>query len=692
MNDPLSAAGQQHPGMADSAPATNRLAHETSPYLLQHKENPVAWWPWGPEALAEAKRSNRPILLSVGYAACHWCHVMAHESFEDAPTAQVMNTLFVNIKVDREERPDIDQIYMGALHHLGEQGGWPLTMFLTPAGEPFWGGTYFPKTSQYGRPAFTDVLREVSRLFHDEPNKIAQNRDALMARLSQKAQSAGRVDIARPQLDNFAMQVARLIDTTNGGLRGAPKFPQCALFEFLWRAGLRGTDDRFFALVEHTLDRICEGGIYDHLGGGFSRYSVDERWLVPHFEKMLYDNAQLLELLALAHVRSGKPLFLQRARETIGWLKREMTTAEGAFCSSLDADSDGEEGKFYVWSLEEISEVLGADNAAFFAAQYDVTAQGNFEGHNILNRLKDIARTPEDEARLVMLRSMLQQKRESRVRPGLDDKVLADWNGLMIAALANAGAMIGQPEWIGLAGRAFDFIAKDMTRGDRLGHSWRADKLLYPGLASDYAAMIKAALALHEATGEKKYLDQALAWQAAFDRHYVNETNGGYYLTADDAEGLVVRPDSTADDAIPNPNGIAADNLIRLAAFTGDESFRAKADRLISGVLSEGAENLFGRISILNAADLRIGGAEIVIAGTDDGSLTNAALKLPSLVRTVLRAPSADALSPSHPAREKISAAGTSAAAFICVGQTCSLPVTNAAEIARTFETSHGPA
>lgn len=692
MNDPLSAAGQQHPGMADSAPATNRLAHETSPYLLQHKENPVAWWPWGPEALAEAKRSNRPILLSVGYAACHWCHVMAHESFEDDATAQVMNTLFVNIKVDREERPDIDQIYMGALHHLGEQGGWPLTMFLTPAGEPFWGGTYFPKTSQYGRPAFTDVLREVARLFHDEPNKIAQNRDALMARLSQKAQSAGRVDIARPQLDNFAMQVARLIDTTNGGLRGAPKFPQCALFEFLWRAGLRGTDDRFFALVEHTLDRICEGGIYDHLGGGFSRYSVDERWLVPHFEKMLYDNAQLLELLALAHVRSGKPLFLQRARETIGWLTREMTTAEGAFCSSLDADSEGEEGKFYVWSLEEISEVLGADNAAFFAAQYDVTAQGNFEGHNILNRLKGIARTPEDEARLVMLRSMLQQKRESRVRPGLDDKVLADWNGLMIAALANAGAMIGQPEWIGLAGRAFDFIAKDMTRGNRLGHSWRDGKLLYPGLASDYAAMIKAALALHEATGEKKYLDQALAWQAAFDRHYVNETNGGYYLTADDAEGLVVRPDSTADDAIPNPNGIAADNLVRLAAFTGDESFRAKADRLISGVLSEGAENLFGRISILNAADLRIGGAEIVIAGTDDGSLTNAALKLPSLVRTILRAPSAEALSPSHPAREKISAAGTSAAAFICVGQTCSLPVTNAAEIARTFETSHGPA
>jgi uncharacterized protein len=291
-----------------------------------------------------------------------------------------------------------------------------------------------------------------------------------------------------------------------------------------------------------------------------------------------------------------------------------------------------------------------------------------------------------------MLRSMLQQKREERVRPGLDDKVLADWNGLMIASLANAGAMIGEGEWIGLAGRAFDFIAKDMTRGDRLGHSWRDGKLLYPGLASDYAAMIKAALALHEATGGKKYLDQALAWQAAFDRHYANDDNSGYYLTADDAEGLVVRPHSTADDAIPNPNGIAADNLIRLAVLTGDESFRAKADRLISGVLSEGAENLFGRISILNAADLRIGGAEIVIAGADDGSLTNAALKLPSLVRTVLRAPSADALSPSHPAREKVRAAGTSAAAFVCVGQTCSLPVTSPGEIAKVFEDSHVPA
>src|ERR1700741_2268933 len=323
-----------------AAPAhENRLARETSPYLLQHKTNPVDWWPWGPDALAEAQRSGRPILLSVGYASCHWCHVIAHESLEDQATADVMNELFVNIKVDREERPDIDQIYMSALHHLGEHGGWPLTMFLTPSGEPIWGGTYFPKTSRYGKPAFVDVLREIARIFREEPEKIERNRTALMQRLDPVARPAGIVPIGQADLDNAARQLAGLIDPVNGGTRGAPKFPQTALFELLWRAGLRTGEARYFAAVEITLDHICEGGIYDHLGGGFSRYSVDERWLVPHFEKMLYDNAQLLELLALAFQRRGKALFPRRAGETVAWLAREMTTGEGAFSASLDADS-----------------------------------------------------------------------------------------------------------------------------------------------------------------------------------------------------------------------------------------------------------------------------------------------------------------------------------------------------------------
>src|ERR1041385_7243852 len=592
----------------------NRLAAETSPYLLQHQDNPVDWWPWGPDALAEAQRGNKPILLSVGYAACHWCHVMAHESFEDHATAEVMNELFVNIKVDREERPDIDQIYMSALHHLGEQGGWPLTMFLTPKGEPVWGGTYFPKTSRYGRAAFVDVLREVSRLFREEPNKSGQNRDALMQRLEARARPAGKVVIGSDDLNQLASQIGGAFDRTHGGLRGAPKFPNAALYELLWRAGLRTGDERYFKLIEHTLEHICEGGIYDHLGGGFSRYSVDERWLVPHFEKMLYDNAQLLELLALAHQRTGNPLFLQRASETVGWLSREMMTGGGAFSASLDADSEGEEGKFYVWSLAEVEEALGSD-AALFVQHYDVTADGNFEGHNILNLLKHLPRSMDEEAKLAMLRQKLFMLREKRIRPGLDDKVLADWNGLMIAALANAGAMLERPGWIAQAGKAFDFIAQSMTKGDRLGHSWRDGRLLYPGLASDFACMIRAALALYEATGRPERLELALRWQRAFDAAYANPQNGGYYLTASDAEGLVVRPSATWDDATPNPNAIAAQNLLRLAALTGEAKWREHADRLIEGVLAAASDNLFQHAALLNALDLRLSGAEIVVTG-----------------------------------------------------------------------------
>jgi uncharacterized protein YyaL (SSP411 family) len=677
-----------------SASATshvNRLAQASSPYLLQHQHNPVDWWQWGPDALAEARRLNKPILLSVGYAACHWCHVMAHESFEDAATAAVMNELFVNIKVDREERPDIDQIYMAALHHLGEQGGWPLTMFLTPAGEPVWGGTYFPNTSRYGRPAFTDVLREVSRLFREEPAKIEQNRKALMERLDDRARPEGRPVIGRRELDNAARQVGNMIDGVNGGLRGAPKFPQGTLFEMLWRAGLRTGDARFFEVVELTLERICEGGIYDHLGGGFSRYSVDERWLVPHFEKMLYDNAQLLELLALGFVHSGKPLFRTRARETVAWLTREMTTPEGAFSASLDADSEGEEGKFYVWSLAEIEQVLGKDDAAFFARHYDVTPQGNFEGHTILNRLarpRPLANPPpqvgeDDETRLTALRDKLLAVRATRVRPGLDDKVLADWNGLMIAALVNAGVLLDEPTWIDMAARAFRFVAETMTRDDRLGHSWRAGRLLWPGLASDYASMIKAALALYEATAQRPYLDRALAWQAAFDRHYRNPETNGYFLTADDAEGLVVRPASTSDDATPNPNGIAAQNLIRLGMLAGDDNWRAAADRLIDGVLPMAAENIFTHVSLLNAIDLRLRLAEIVVTGRETKRFAAAALRLPFVDRVVLRAPSADALPAAHPAQAKIAAAPETDA-FVCVGETCSLPVTNVTAIGET--------
>jgi uncharacterized protein YyaL (SSP411 family) len=674
--------------LAQTSPAPqNRLAQETSPYLLQHKDNPVAWWAWGPEALAEARRTNKPILLSVGYAACHWCHVMAHESFEDPDTARVMNELFVNIKVDREERPDIDQIYMAALHHLGEQGGWPLTMFLTPAGEPIWGGTYFPKIPRYGKAAFVDVLQEIARIFREEPQKIENNRSALMARLAATARDSGTASIGRAELDNAARQLGGLIDPVNGGTRGAPKFPQAALFELLWRAGLRTGETRYFAAVEITLDHICEGGVYDHLGGGFSRYSVDERWLVPHFEKMLYDNAQLLELLAIAHKRSGKALYRQRAYETVAWLEREMTTADGAFSASLDADSEGEEGKFYIWSYEEILRVLGIEDGEFFARHYDVTPAGNFEGHTILNRLKPQPRSNEDEQRLAALRAKLLAARDARMRPGLDDKVLADWNGLMIAALSDASLLFEEPSWRDMARRAFDFIARAMSRGDRLGHSWRQGQLKFPGLASDFAAMIRAALALYEATGEPRYLDQALAWQQALDRDYANTETGTYYLTAADAEGLVVRPAATTDDATPNHNAVAASNLIRLALLAGDDRWRDKADRLIASIAPAAVENLFMHMALLNAIDLRLRAAEIVVTGEGGGAdaLLAAARALPPLDRIVLHAPTASALRPGHPARQKLEAA-SGPAAFICVGETCSLPVADPAGLISAIE------
>jgi uncharacterized protein len=667
----------------------NRLAEETSPYLLQHKDNPVDWRAWGPEALAEAKRSNKPILLSVGYAACHWCHVMAHESFEDEATARVMNDLFVNIKVDREERPDIDQIYMAALHHLGEHGGWPLTMFLTPDGEPIWGGTYFPKTTRYGKPAFVDVLREIARLFRDEPAKIERNRAALMERLAAAARPAGAATIGRAEIDNAARQLGGLIDPVNGGTRGAPKFPQAALFECLWRAGLRAGENRYFAAVEITLDHVCEGGIYDHLGGGFARYSVDERWLVPHFEKMLYDNAQLLELLAIAYQRTGKDLYRRRAYETVAWLTREMRTEEGAFSASLDADSDGEEGKFYVWSYDEVIRQLGIEDGEFFARHYDVTPTGNFEGHNILNRLKPLPRSDADEARLAGLRDKLLSVRAARVRPDLDDKVLADWNGLMIAALANAATVLDDPAWLGIAGRAFDFVASAMGRRDRLGHSWRQGKLNFPGLASDFAAMIRAALALHEATGTRSYLDRALQWQQALDRDYANSESGTYYLTAADAEGLVIRPAATTDEATPNHNAVAAQNLIRLAALAGDDSWRDKADRLIAAIAPLIAENLYMHLAMLNAIDLRLRGAEIVVTGEGAAAeaLLAAARALPPLDRIVLHASSAAALPASHPARDKLAVA-REPQAFVCIGETCSLPVIDPAALGAAIETT----
>ena len=450
----------------------NRLGEETSPYLLQHKDNPVHWQAWSEATLDAAKAADKPIMLSIGYAACHWCHVMAHESFENPDIAKQMNELFVNIKVDREERPDLDQIYQHALALMGEQGGWPLTMFLTPEGEPFWGGTYFPPESRWGRPGFPQVLSAMSEAYAGDRDKVAKNVTVLREALQRLGRPERGGSIAPEQLDRIAERLLREVDQINGGIGTAPKFPQTGILELLWRAWKRTAQPPYREAVIKALDAMCQGGIYDHLGGGFARYSTDARWLVPHFEKMLYDNAELVDLLTLVWQDTKNPLYRQRVEETLGWVVREMVTSGGGFASSLDADSEHEEGKFYVWSETEIDAVLGG-RAPLFKRFYDVDAPGNWEGRTILNRLKTPATAdPETERELTLCRTLLLQAREKRVRPGLDDKVLADWNGLMIAALANAGLVFERLDWIDIAGRAFAFIREHMADPDgRLLHS-----------------------------------------------------------------------------------------------------------------------------------------------------------------------------------------------------------------------------
>ncbi len=668
----------------------NELAHAASPYLLQHAQNPVHWRMWGDAALREAQELNKPILLSIGYAACHWCHVMAHESFEDEATAGVMNALFVNIKVDREERPDIDHIYMSALHAFGEQGGWPLTMFLTPKGEPFWGGTYFPKTARFGRPSFVSVLNAVSEAFHRDPAQITKNTEFVRAQLAKPA-AAQAQSLTLAQIDSYVPRVANLIDPQNGGLHGAPKFPNAPILELLWRSGARTKDKRYRELVKLTLAKMSRGGIYDHLGGGYARYSTDERWFVPHFEKMLYDNAQILELLALCYHEFGGSFFHARACETVEWLTREMTAPEGAFCASLDADSEGAEGKFYVWSLKEIESVLGKEDAGFFAKFYDVLPSGNWNDEhggdtNILNRLDAPEPTQKEEIRLSALRQKLLAAREKRVRPGLDDKILADWNGLMIAALVNAATLFGEGEWVKLARRAYEFVVAEMqfssASGEmRLAHSWRAGVLVKPGLALDYAAMLRAALALHETRyfvngpgADRNYLADAIVLAQALEAFHKDPQNGLLNMAASDAPDVIVRLAPVADDAIPNAHPVYLSALIRLAALTGDPGWLARADALFEAVSASVQSNFLGHAGILNALDFRLRANEIVTAGSNRGALYEAALAVPFTSRIVLDAGNGAEFPADHAARAQAELAGE-AAAFVCANGACSLPM-----------------
>jgi len=667
----------------------NRLAGSTSPYLRQHAENPVDWWPWIPEAFADAKRRNVPIHLSIGYAACHWCHVMAHESFSDPATARVLNENFVSIKVDREERPEIDQIYMRALHALGEQGGWPLTMFLSPDAEPFWGGTYFPPEPRWGRPGFRQILAAVANAWRDGDDAVTKNVAALRTHLNQPVAppSEGPGPL---MLDQAADTILEIWDRERGSFQGAPKFPNPLVLDLLWRCYRRNNDPQAHAAVLRTLTYLCQGGIYDHVGGGFARYSVDAQWLVPHFEKMLYDNGQLLSILSYAHLETGRPLFRARIDETVSWLLREMQLPGGGFASSLDADTNHEEGLTYVWSWDDLQEALGADFESF-ARAYGVTPGGNFEGANILNRLDATAREwlgEDEEHHFAALRDRLLERRNLRPQPGRDDKVLADWNGLVITGLAHA-ARVSVTSWARKgAVEAFNFVAESMSEGDRLAHSWLDGKLVR-GIATDYANMIRAALTLFSLNGEAPYLDWAEAWFAAARRHHYVEPAAAYNLLADDAPALIAQPLSLADEATPAATGVMAGNAATLFMLTGDASYREHAESLVGHLSSRGGNDIIGAASLQSAFDTLLRGrlGFVIGEGFPASSLIAAALSEadPALWAAEIKP---EIIRAGHPAEGKTPSG--KGALFLCDAFRCLPEITSADEARETFSRTRG--
>ncbi len=672
--------------------AENLLARETSPYLLQHKDNPVHWRPWGPEALAEAKALNRPILLSIGYAACHWCHVMAHESFEDPETADVMNALYINIKVDREERPDIDAIYMAALQLMNIPGGWPLTMFLTPDGEPFWGGTYFPNQPRHGQPSFIAVLHRISEIYHTAPDQIASSREALTAGLAQLSKPGMEDRLSPDELNATADAALDMVDRVNGGFGGAPKFPQTGLLDLLWRTHRRKTHEAAKAAVGLSLTTMAQGGIYDHLAGGFARYTVDEAWLVPHFEKMLYDNAQIIETMVAVWRETRDPLLAQRISETADWVLEDMVAEGGGFAASYDADSDGEEGKFYVWTVEEIDQLLSAEDAALFKEAYDVQPGGNWEGVTILNRLgRPSLADPETERRLADLRATLMNERAKRTAPAWDDKVLTDWNGLMIAALAEAAMAFDHPRWLAGAKTAFDFVTTRMSDGDHLFHSWRLGQARHPAMVDGYANMARAAIVLYEATTDPQFLEAAKTWTATLNGHFWDTEGGGYFYTADTAEALIVRTRNAYDNAIPNANGVMVEVLAKLFHLTGHAAYRDRADALLAAFAHDAKRAPLAMASLWNGFDTLLHATQIVIVAPPNHpalpNLRRAIWTSPVPTRVLLTVAPGTILPADHPAAGKTDGE-TDPQVFICRGTLCSAPLKDpdaiAAALART--------
>ena len=676
----------------------NRLGRETSPYLLQHKDNPVDWYPWGEEALEKARTEDKPILLSVGYSACHWCHVMERESFEDEATAALMNEHFVNIKVDREERPDVDSIYMSAVQAMTRHGGWPMTVFMTPDGAPFYGGTYFPPVPSRGMPSFKQLLLSLADAYTNRREEVLTSAENVREFLKESTTaSIPKSEVSEALLTHAANALAGQIDNRFGGFGGAPKFPQTMNLEVLLRHHKRTGERAALSGVELTCRQMADGGIYDQLGGGFARYAVDEYWLVPHFEKMLYDNALLARLYLEAYEATGDGFYRRIAEETLDYVMRDMTDPEGGFYSAEDADSEGVEGKFYVWTPEEIEATLEPEDARLAERFWDVTERGNFEGKNILN----VPRPPEALAaefslsteelwrRILAIRERLFAEREKRVRPGRDEKVLAAWNGLMLRAFALAASVTGREEYRRVAEKNAAFLLEKLVVDGRLRRSYKDGQARFNGYLEDYACVADGLVALYEATFETRWLREAATLADAILELFWEEAEGAFYDTAADHEELVTRPRDVYDNATPSGNSVAVDVLLKLSVLLDRENYREKAEAVLEN-LSGGIARIpggFGRL--LSALDFYLSTSyEVAIIGDREASGTKALLEtvyssyLPNKVVAGCSESDEEAallipLLAERPMRDG------KATAYVCVQYACQAPTTEPAELAR---------
>lgn len=676
---------------------TNHLINETSPYLLQHAHNPVEWYPWGEEAFEKARAADKPMLVSIGYSACHWCHVMEHESFEDEQTAAIMNEHFVNIKVDMEERPDVDQIYMNFVQLTTGHGGWPMNVFITPDKIPFFGGTYFPPDSRYNMPSWRQVLVSVAEAYRDKREELLHSASEILGEMRRVGLAEfGTGNLSPDQMDAAFLSFTRTFDATNGGFGGAPKFPPSMSLEFLLRYFYRTQDEKALEMVTKTCTKMARGGMYDQLGGGFHRYSVDAVWLVPHFEKMLYDNAQLARVYLHVYQITKDDFYKRVAVETLEYVRREMFDEKGGFYSTQDADSEGAEGKFFVWTPSEVEEILDERDAQIFNFYYDVSEDGNFEEKNILNVNYTIESTAEAlkiseaelEETLERGRKRLFAEREKRVKPFRDEKILTAWNGLMTATFAEAGAILESADYLEIARRNADFILENLQSDGYLLRTYKDGRAKLNAYLEDYANFADALVELYQVSGERKYLTEARRLADLMITEFWDEENGGFFFTANNHEQLIVRNKDYYDSATPSGNSVAADVLLKLSKLAGDEKYERLAVTVLRLVAPQirRSPNGFGRA--LSALEFYLNPTkEIVIIGGKGNELEREVWReyLPDKVVVLSDEEGKDAeIIPLLQARKMIENRPT---AYVCRNFTCQKPATNAGELRGQLKT-----